>query len=57
MATTLSQKLRIRENDFLLTIHAPADFKKKLEPLPTDVKISASGKNFQQIHWFVTNKE
>jgi hypothetical protein len=55
MATT-SQKLKIKENFTLLTINAPADFKKNIGELPKAVKISADSKNYNQVHWFVLNK-
>src|SRR5436853_6002079 len=56
MPTTLSQKLKIKESFILLVINAPADFEKTLSPLPVGVKISTSAKNYNQVHWFVTNK-
>ena len=56
MPATATQKLRIKEGFSLLTIHAPADFQKQLQPLPDDVKISATAKKFNQVHWFVQNK-
>jgi hypothetical protein len=56
MATPLFQKLRIRENDTLLTLNAPPDFKKTLNELPPGVKISTAGKEVDQIHWFVQSK-
>ena len=56
MPTTAAQKLRIKEGFSLLTIHAPVDFQKQLQPLPDDVKISATAKKFNQVHWFVQNK-
>lgn len=55
-ATSTAQKLRIKENYTLLTINAPADFKKNLGLLPDGVKISASAKNFNQVHWFVKDQ-
>ncbi len=57
MANPLSQKLKIKEKDSLLTINAPATFKSKLEGLPSGVTISSNTKNYQQIHWFVKNRE
>jgi len=57
MATATSQKLKIKENFTLLTINAPADFKKNIGELPKGVKISPDTKNYQQVHWFVRNKE
>src|SRR5580765_642392 len=61
MANSISQKLRIKENDTLLTINAPSDFKKGLQGLPAGVKITDSGKDpkaigYNQVHWFVHNK-
>jgi Bacteriocin-protection, YdeI or OmpD-Associated len=56
MASSISQKLRIKENDILLTINAPSDFKKGLAGLPAGVKIISSGNDFYQVHWFVLNR-
>ncbi|MBK5271301.1 MAG: hypothetical protein JJE22_09830, partial [Bacteroidia bacterium] len=56
MANTISQKLRIKEGATLLTINAPADFKKGLQSLPAKVKITDKGKDYGQVHWFVLNK-
>src|SRR5689334_14630335 len=56
MPNTISQKLRIQKDFSLLTINAPADFKKKLEGLPSGVKISDNTKDYNQVHWFVSNK-
>jgi len=56
MATSTTQKLKIKENFSLLTINAPGDFKKNIGELPKGVKISNDSKNFNQVHWFVMNK-
>jgi len=56
MATSIADKLRIKPNHSLLALHAPAGFKKGLGNIPAGVKISDSGKNFDQVHWFVFNK-
>lgn len=56
MAGSPAQKLKIKEGFTLLTIHAPADFKKSLGQLPAGVKITADGKSYQQVHWFVLNR-
>ena len=56
MANSISQKLRIKENFTLLTLNAPADFKKGLKELPQGVKIITTGKGYDQVHWFVMNK-
>ncbi len=56
MATSIADKLRIRPQSTLRTLHAPADFKKGLHGLPAVVKITGSGKEYNQLHWFVRNK-
>lgn len=56
MANSISQKLRIKEKFTLLTLNAPADFKKGLTNLPPGVKITTSGKNYDQVHWFVLSR-
>jgi len=56
MPNTTAQKLKIKERYILLTLHAPENFKQGLEPLPNDVKIVSSSKNYNQVHWFVSNK-
>ena len=55
-ATSVAQKLKIKEGFTLLTLNAPANFKKNLGDLPDGVKISASAKNYDQLHWFVKDK-
>jgi hypothetical protein len=56
MANSTAQKLRIKEGYSLLTLNAPADFKKNLGPLPEGVKISTSAKAYNQVHWFVKDR-
>jgi len=56
MANTTAQKLRIREGFTLLTINAPADFKKNMGALPAGVKITSDTKKYDQVHWFVMNR-
>lgn len=56
MPQTLAQKLRIKENDSLLTINAPKDFADKLEPLPAGVRIAARNAKPTQVHWFVQSR-
>ena len=61
MAKTIADKLKIKAKDILLTIHAPAHFKKGLTGLPAGVKIITTGKDpiaigYNQVHWFVLNK-
>ena len=57
MATSTAQKLKIKENFTLLTINVPPDFKKNIGELPKGVTISADSKNYNQVHWFVMNKD
>lgn len=56
MATTLAQKLRIKEGMSLLAIRPPSDFVSRLSPLPANTVISTKQKKFHQVHWFVKNK-
>lgn len=56
MAKHIADKLRIKSHTTLLTLHAPADFKKSLQGLPAGVKITDSGNDYDQVHWFVLNK-
>jgi hypothetical protein len=45
MASSISDKLRIKPKFSLLTLNAPAEFKKGLQGLPAGVKITDSGKD------------
>jgi hypothetical protein len=56
MPNTISDKLKIKAGYSLLTLNAPASFKKGLLGLPTGVKITNNGKAYDQVHWFVLNK-
>jgi hypothetical protein len=56
MATSISDKLKIKENANLLALNAPVDFKKGLKNLPRGVTIATAGKDYDQVHWFVVNK-
>lgn len=56
MPTLFADKVRIKAGYTLLTVNAPASFKKELTGLPPGVKISDSSKTYDQIHWFVLNK-
>ncbi len=56
MAASIAEKLRIKPHFTLLTLHAPVDFKKGLQGLPAGVKITDSGKEYDQVHWFVMSK-
>jgi hypothetical protein len=56
MALTIAQKLKIVDGASVLTINAPDNFKRRLEPLPAGVKISNSATTFDQVHWFVKDQ-
>jgi Bacteriocin-protection, YdeI or OmpD-Associated len=56
MANSISQKLKIQQNFSLLALNAPADFKKGLLGLQAGVKIITSGKEYNQVHWFVKDR-
>jgi hypothetical protein len=56
MATAVADKLKIKTGFTLLTMGAPPDFKRRLQGLPPKVTISESTKDFDQLHWFVTNR-
>jgi hypothetical protein len=56
MAVSTAQKFRIKEGYTLRTIHAPADFKKGLSPLPDKVTVSPNASTYQQVHWFVKDR-
>ena len=56
MANSISDKLKIKAKNILLTLNAPAEFKKGLQGLPAGVKITGTGKDYNQVHWFVYNK-
>ena len=56
MATTISEKLKIKAGDTLLTLNEPSEFQKGLKGLPKGVKVIESGKDYNQVHWFVLNR-
>ena len=56
MATSISDKLKIKADDTLLTINEPSEFQKGLKGLPKGVKIVEAGKDYNQVHWFVLNR-
>jgi hypothetical protein len=40
----------------LLTLNEPSGFQKGLNGLPKGVKVIESGKDYNQVHWFVLNR-
>jgi hypothetical protein len=56
MATSIADKLKIKENFSLLTINTPANFEKGLGKLPKGVSVSEISKNYNQVHWFVVSR-
>lgn len=61
MPSSIADKLKIQTGFSLITINAPAYFKKDLGALPSGVKISTDSKDpiaigYNQVHWFVMNK-
>ena len=56
MATTICEKLKIKENNVILALNAPTDFKKGLVSLPKGVLVTSSGNRYDQVHWFVFNR-
>ncbi len=57
MPAIISQKLWIKENATILTMNVPGNFKKGLGAIPPGVKLINSGKKYDQVHWFVMNRE
>ncbi len=57
MALMLYKKLRISEGMLLLTRNAPANFVTQLGELPTGVKVLPTIDGYNQIHWFVTDRQ
>ena len=56
MANSISDKLKIKVGDTLLTLNEPSEFQKGLNGLPKGVKVIESGKDYNQVHWFVLNR-
>jgi hypothetical protein len=56
MANSIAQKLKIKDGFVLLSLNAPSTFKKGLKGLPSNVKITNNGKDYDQVHWFVMSK-
>jgi len=61
MANTISQKLKIKTGDRLLTLHKPSEFQNGLNGLPKGVKVVELGNDpiavdYNQVHWFVMNR-
>lgn len=56
MASTVVQKLKIKEGNIILALNAPEEYKKSLNTLPAGAEIIDRGKKANQVHWFVKNK-
>lgn len=56
MGNSVSDKLKIKPTNTLLTLNAPSNFKKGLIGLPAGVKIVTTCKEYDQVHWFLTSK-
>ena len=56
MASTIAQKLKIKEGMTILTLNAPAGYKISLGALPAGAKTTTSGKNYDHVHWFVRDR-
>jgi hypothetical protein len=56
MANTIADKLKIKATDTLLTLNEPSEFQKGLKGLPKGVNVVESGKEYNQVHWFVLNR-
>ena len=52
----VAKKLKLKPGMTLLTIHAPEGFMEHLSPLPENVRITERANDYNQIHWFVSNK-
>lgn len=56
MASPVADKLKIKSGYTLLTINEPSEFQRGLKGLPAKVKVVESGKDYNQVHWFVMNR-
>lgn len=56
MPTSIADKLKIKQGFTLLALNSPDNFKKGLGKLPVGVSIINTGKEYDQVHWFVYNK-
>lgn len=53
MPESIAKKLKILEGERLFPLNAPADFEKRLAPLPAGTKIVSNPVEASQVHWFV----
>lgn len=56
MPQSLSQKLRLKPGQVVLSIQAPSGFEKSLDPLPEGVRIKSRTAYPDQVHCFVENQ-
>lgn len=57
MATSITQKLRIKEGTTIHPLNAPAGYRKSLGTLPAKAKLVDDPKGAGQLHWFVHDRE
>ncbi len=56
MALSISAKLKIKKGMTLMVLNVPKDFAEKLLVDIHEVNISVNTKNYNQVHWFVSNQ-
>ncbi len=56
MATSIAQKLRIKEGTTIHPLNAPVGYRKNLGTLPAGAKLVDDAKDAGQLHWFVHNR-
>lgn len=57
MAQSMAQKLRLKEGMMVLTINAPDGFSEELIAMAPGIQVSAKTKSYNQVHWFVKNRQ
>lgn len=57
MPTPVADKLKIKPGHILLPLNAPAGFVKGLGKLPAGASVKPGAKTFDQVHWFVLNRQ
>ncbi|MBL7730540.1 MAG: YdeI/OmpD-associated family protein [Chitinophagaceae bacterium] len=57
MPTPVADKLKIKPGHILLPLNTPAGFVKGLGKLPAGATVKPGAKTFDQVHWFVLNRQ